>query len=286
MKLTRLQTNLTILNKFLLHLEFEENGVTIPAFSKTDIDPYWINLYKFPSEQIEIMMIRVILRLNNQTDDNDSIKEFLHDFETEMTQDPDAFTNTLLKDEFLAETEHQKLNEFNRSDDENQLEILDQALLFHLGMAMSFNYISIMMNSLTIYELLYSKNKPSVQDIYKAVKVDKCLLFHDKCQKEIAKQQFDGNDIFFGSLARSVQQVKFKTDRKVPRVFYAYAALEREGYIVKGKIVNCTAEELLDVIKDSGFYFPNTPTNSVDKFRKHVKKYYLDKKYHTNNSPN
>jgi len=275
-ELLKLQTNLTVFNRILMHLEFEENGVKLPAFSKTNIKPHWIHFYRFSTQEIEILMAQALLRLNGEPDDIESIKNFSES----ISSDPEAFCSELMNDNFTKEQEAEYLEEFNSLDEQDQTKFIeDQALLFSLAMALSFNYISVMMFSLTLKELLFSKNRPSHQDIYSAVKVDKCLLFHEKIQAEITKAQFDGDDIFFHKLASSVNHLKFKTDRKKPRAYYAYAILENEGYIADGHIQKCTASELLDIISKAGFYYPNEATNSEKKFKARIKKYYEDKKY-------
>lgn len=274
--LLKLQTNLSVFNRILMHLEFQENGVKLPAFSKTDIKPYWIHFYKLSPQEIEILMAQTILRLNGEPDDIEAIKNFAES----ISSDPEAFYAEFINDDFTKDQEAEYLNEFNSLDDDEQTKVLeDQILLFSLAMALSFNYISVMMFSLTLKELLFSKTRPSHQDIYSAVKVDKCLLFHEKVQQEITKAQFDGDDIFFHKLASSVNHLKFKTDRKTPRAYYAYSILEHEGYIVDGHIQKCTAKELLDIINKAGFYHPNEPTNSEKKFKSRLKKYYEYKKY-------
>lgn len=177
------------------------------------------------------------------------------------------------------------LQKYNSLDEEQQREkIEEQALSFQLCMALSFNYISVMMHGLSVHELLFSAPKPSLRDIYNAVKVDKCVLFHEKVQKEIAKQQFDGNTIFFESLSKSVQHVKFKTDKKIPRVYYALSLLERGQYIVDGKVNNekCTADQLMDIIYQAGFYYPKKPTANIKKFREMLRKYHEDRKHRLN----
>lgn len=274
--LLKLQTNLTVFNRILMHLEFEENGVKLPAFSKTNIKAHWIHFYRFSPQEIEILMARSILRLSGEPDDIESIKNFAES----ISSDPEAFYSELMNEDCKKEQEAKYLEEFNSLDQEQQTKVLEeQIVLFSLAMALSFNYISVMMFSLTLKELLFSKTRPSHQDIYNAVKVDKCLLFHEKIQQEITKAQFDGDDIFFHKLATSVNHLKFKTDRKTPRAYYAYAILENEGYIVNGHIKKCTASELLDIINKAGFYYPNEATNSEKKFKSRLKKYYEDKKY-------
>lgn len=276
LSLLKLQTNLTIFNKILMHLESIENGVKLPAFSKTNIDPDWIHFYRFSPQEIEILIAQAILRLNNKPDDIDSIKEFAES----INSNPEAFYEGFMNDELIKESEEEYLENFNNLEEKEQTKkIEDQNLLFCLAMALSYNYISVMMHSLTVKELLFSKKRPSHQDIYNAVKVDKCLLFHEIIQKEITKAQFDGDDIFFHKLASSVNHLKFKTDRKTPRAYYAYAILESEGYITEGRVQKCTASELLDIINKAGFYFPNDTTHSDKKFKARLKKYYDDKKF-------
>lgn len=282
---TRLKTTLTVFNRMLMHMAIEENGVTLPAFSKTDIEPHWIQFYKFSQQEIELLMTQAILRLSDEPDDIDSIKQLIE----EISSNPESFYDFIIDEEKTKEAESKYLEQFNSlNEDEQTKKIQEQQLLFHLAMALFFNYVSVMKFSLTIKDLLYTKEKPSHRDIYNAVSVDKCLIFHETVQKEIAKQQFDGNDIFFQSLSRSLAQTKFKSDRKVPRVYYAYSILEHEGYIIDGKAnpKKCTAEQLLDVIKDSGFYHPRTPTCNINKFREQLKNWYLDKKHRINNPPN
>lgn len=281
----KLKTNLTVFNRILMHLEFEENGIKLPAFSKTNIQPHWIHFYQCTQQQIEILMTKAILRLNDIPDDIESAKAFAE----EIISDPEGFYEQVMDDELTKEAGSEYLDKFNSLDEKEQTKkIEDQALLFHLAMALSYNYISLMMHSLTIKDLLIDKPKPTHRDIYDAVKVDKCLIFHEKVQKEIAKQQFDGNDIFFQSLSKALAHTKFKSDRKIPRVYYAYAILEHEGYIIEGKANpdKCTTEQLLDIIKDSGFYYPKSPTNNVNKFREKLKEWFLDKKHRIHNPPN
>lgn len=269
----------------LMHMEIEENGVTLSAFSKTNIEPHWLKLYKFTPQEIEVLMVQAILRLNDEPDDIQSIKEFVE----AINSNPEEFYKYINDEQQLKKDEAQYLKNFNQMDEKEQTKkIQDQELLFHLAAALSYNYISIMMYSLTIKDLIIAKDKPSHRDIYDAVKVDKCLIFHEKVQKEITKQQFDGNEIFFQSLSKSLAHTKFKSDRKIPRAYYAYSILEHEGYIIEGKAnpEKCTTEQLLDIIKDSGFYYPKTPTHNINKFREQLKNWYLDKKHRTNNPPN
>jgi len=283
--LLRLKTNLTVFNRMLMHMEIEENGVTLPAFSKTNIKPDWIHFYRFTPQQIEFLMIKTILRLNDEPDDIQSIKAFAES----ISEDPETFFKKLDDEELNKQEEANFLEKFNQLDEKEQTKkIEDQMLLFHLIMALSYNYISVMMHSLTIKDLLIDKPKPTHRDIYDSVKVDKCLIFHEKVQKEIAKQQLDGNEVFFQSLSRSLSHTKFKCDRKVPRVYYAFSILEYDGYITEGKAnpKKCTADELLDIIKDAGFYLPKSPTNNINKFREQLKKWHLDKKRRKNNPSN
>lgn len=279
--LLKLQTNLIVFNKFLMHMEFEENCITLPVFSKTNIRPDWIHFYKFTQGQIEFLSIQTLLRLIDEPADIQSIQEYLKEIEN----DPVAFFEEAIDKEKEKAFENDYLEKFNGLDEESQLQkIEDQTLLFQLCMALSFNYISVMMHGLSMHELLSSKPKPSLRDIYSAVKVDKCVLFHEKVQKEIAKQQFDGNTLFFESLSKSVHHVKFKTDKKIPRVYYALSLLEKEQYIIDGRVNNekCTADQLMDIIFRAGFYHPKKPSANVKKFREMLKNYHDDRKHRLN----
>ena len=283
LNLLKLQTNLTILNRILLHLELEENGVTLPAFSKTNIEPIWIKLYNYTPSQLEYMILHTMITSAGLPNDKESIQEFVEEIE----QNPEAFWSNLnLTDDSNLEKERAEyLDYFNSlQEDEKTKEIESSALMFHAAMALSFNYISIMISGFTIQELLFSKEKLSLQDIYNLVKADKCLIFHEKIAKEITKQQFDGNTLFFNRLGTALSHVKFKTDKKFPRVYYALSLLEREGYIADGKIVKgkATAKELLNLLDDAGFYYPKQATANEDKFRQLVKKYHDDRKHRLN----
>lgn len=280
----KLKTNLKVFNSMLMHMEIEENGVTLPAFSRTDIKPDWIHFYRFSPQQIEILMIKAILRLNDEPDDIDSIKAFAE----AISEDPESYFQAIHDEEQNRQEDEMFLEKFNQLDEAEQTKkIEDQLLLFNLIMALTFNYISIMMHSMTIKDLIIDKKKPSHRDIYDAIKVDKCLIFHEKVQKEITKQQFDGNDLFFQSLSRSLAHTKFKSDRKTPRAYYAYSILELEGYIIDGKPnkEKCSADDLLDLIKDCGFYYPKTPTNNINKFRDKLKVWHLSRKRRIYSSP-
>jgi len=281
MDLLKLQTNLTVLNQILMHLEFEENGITLPAFSKTNIEPHWLKLYKYTPQQLEYLIVHTMITRAGLPNDKDSVFEFLQEIEN----DPESYWNEIKDDNNLEKQEAEYLEHFNSMpEDERSKEIESQALIFHTAMALSFNYISIMISGFSIQELLFTKEKLGHQDIYNLVKADKCLIFHEKVHKEIAKQQFDGNTLFFDHLGRSLSHVKFKTDKKFPRVYFALSVLEKEGYIEEGRMVKgkYTAKELLNLLDDAGFYFPKKATANEDKFRQLVKKFHNDRKHRLN----